>query len=357
METTTYDSGIELQELMDGLDDRELLEVLTRNTDKLLWQASLRESQLKCQVRRLERQVQDLRTSWREPGIQSRFHAFAHLPPELRHRIWDFAIPKRFIIAITWDEYGYVTQRPPSVAHTCRESRAVATRCGGFFRTGDFLRPQWTWFQADRDVVVWTNDGHLGDVASVAESIVVFAKNLEDNAYITLTKLFRGQGFHNLKTIYVETGNNLNTADKMWSPAVVSELFGFDSILLPDLAARDDVMQRIQDVVSRDKADTVIRKAFIPYWQKSLKYVTEGDDKEGGWAEAWAWIVRCWCRVQADLSPYVGDEIDEDNWFDFMEDKYGVPLPEIIPTCMLAIVDDRTDSDIAGFPTVTATAE
>ncbi|KAK0124339.1 hypothetical protein ONS95_009307 [Cadophora gregata] len=54
------------------------------------------------------------------------FHAFGQLPPELRLRVWIFALPPPRVIELTWmSRARSVTSKSgaPAILHACRESR------------------------------------------------------------------------------------------------------------------------------------------------------------------------------------------------------------------------------------------
>ncbi|KAK1837447.1 hypothetical protein CCHR01_19931, partial [Colletotrichum chrysophilum] len=89
----------------------------------------------------------------------SGFPQFRRLPPEIRHRIWELAIPVR-ALRLRRGRGGFIpTLRSPAVAETCREGRAVAVAHGGGMVSvtacgkGEAVRRCWSWFDGRRDVL------------------------------------------------------------------------------------------------------------------------------------------------------------------------------------------------------------
>jgi hypothetical protein len=103
----------------------------------------------------------------------------------------------------------------------------------------------------------------------VAEAIVVpafiFAKEIPEKAW---RMLIRDMGFYNLKTIYVELAEERNAfVDRSWHPSVISIVFGFDSIAIPngsDLAAA----KRIDCIMKREQHLGRICPDTLSYWKE-----------------------------------------------------------------------------------------
>ncbi|KAG0650149.1 hypothetical protein D0Z07_3460 [Hyphodiscus hymeniophilus] len=76
------------------------------------------------------------------PRIQT-FHQFPLLPPELRLRIWSFALPRRVIELRSWGtgqycptKFSVTPHRLPVLFRTCRESRTEALRLYKLVKVG-----------------------------------------------------------------------------------------------------------------------------------------------------------------------------------------------------------------------------
>ncbi|CAJ2505374.1 Uu.00g127680.m01.CDS01 [Anthostomella pinea] len=253
---------------IDQVSNRNMLKLILRNTDDLIKDDSNRHHLLQARLTRLGTRNRNLgHMCAREPS--RKFPKFGNLPHKLRCRIWDFAIPQRYFMATDFCAFGHVTQRPPSVAHACSESKAVATRHGALWKVRHGRHAQWTWFQADRDVVVWTNEGDLGDLPKVVETIVIPGSSLKADADKAFQELIWEAGFRNLKAIYVETGDDFTMVDREWSPTVVSELFGFNKIVLPDQPISDDTALNISKFLEREKDTSNTPEEILEYWNKT----------------------------------------------------------------------------------------
>lgn len=365
MEDPSYFSGFSMEELLD-LNDRSILEFILRDTYHLTSRSYDIEYQLRRKVGLLQRQVNDLkRQHTREPVYK--FPSFSKLPAEIRCFIWDYAIPRRFVMK---SDNGNILQRPPDVAHVCREARSVATRHGRMWKTLYLGTPRWTWFQADRDVVIWASRGDLGNLPSVVETIVLPGSKFEKNAVDNFLSLIRNDGFYHLKTIYVEMCNKFTIVGKKgWSPQVSMELFGFNKIILPNMESSSTCEAKIFKVLEREKTSSNIPQGIFEYWcgnvlttnPSSPKARLEVDD----WLQTKKTFSHSWPLAMAAVTPGIGLLPDKKSdlsldidasmpfsgrtWMQhFVESK-----PNIIPTCIFALVDDRLDEHNASNSTYT----
>lgn len=70
-------------------------------------------------------QVQLFEQDTNETGL-SRFQLFPFLIPELRLKIWEYAVPGPAVVCRTWNnaKFDFSLRRPvPAVLHVCREAR------------------------------------------------------------------------------------------------------------------------------------------------------------------------------------------------------------------------------------------
>ncbi|RYP51696.1 hypothetical protein DL768_002997 [Monosporascus sp. mg162] len=361
------------QGLVHSLDNRGLLKFILRDTHRLIEGVADIEQHLNRQVGVLERRIMSLhRQHVREPAYA--FPYFSKLPPELRQRIWDLAIPRRYVRAVRLSDRGGVLQRPPDVAQVCREARAVATRHGGMWKTSYQGYPQWTWFQADRDVVIWNNTGDLGDLPSVAKTIVVPGSSMNFGLRDTLRNLIRRDGFRNLETIYIETGDKFTMVDKHWSPKVVTELFGFDKILLPDMESWSAGCEKnIFSLLKREKHSANTPPDAFSYWCNNMDwrdsmnwcddmdwcdYMVDVDSDVDPRDDIYSWACKTrsfnfiWAQLMAELTPGLGLQPAEDGIYPLnskamrpfssqtWREHFELSAPRIIPTCVFALVDD-----------------
>lgn len=292
-------------------------------------------------------------------NIGRTFPHFSSLPSEIRHRIWDLSIPRRFVSTMSCIHNGSIMQPPPAVAHTCREARTIASRHGGMWKTVSGIMSQWTWFQADRDVVIWTGGGSLCDLPGVVQSIVVARQNLfqSGNAPKTFEALLRA-GFHNLKEVYVEVGNHLQAVDEDWSPHVISELFGFEKIVLPNMEHLSlGRGPRISRVLGEEKSTSNMPPETFDYWRDSIldaEHDAPNTKSIEEWAATRSEMQSGWLNAMALLTPGIGlssvdgQEYPELNRHAMMssgglrwQDHFLNRMPEVIPTCGFALLDDR----------------
>ncbi|KAL7624431.1 hypothetical protein AAE478_005996 [Parahypoxylon ruwenzoriense] len=130
-----------------------------------------------------------------------RFALFRGLPPEIRNIIWDLAIPRRLLVIgshtfrqeslPTIFTFSFYEGRlaPPSIAHVCRESRAVAfhgasvvtiknpiallpIRVIDKLRSWNYLGPL-SWFDPNRDTVQFYLTGEEGPFLIGAMSDII----------------------------------------------------------------------------------------------------------------------------------------------------------------------------------------
>ncbi|RYP03689.1 hypothetical protein DL765_010420 [Monosporascus sp. GIB2] len=156
-----------------------------------------------------------------------RFTCFMKLPPEIRHKIWDLAIPRRFVrLALRGleddgpGEGGLDSESkhgPPAVSQVCREARAIATRNAGFraLQYEIFMHPpptimrrsferEWTWFDSARDMLIiptaaagW--DADIWHLTKAVQHVLVDELHLYLGLFIDT--LFNPAIFPNLRTV------------------------------------------------------------------------------------------------------------------------------------------------------------
>ncbi|EQB52414.1 hypothetical protein CGLO_07968 [Colletotrichum gloeosporioides Cg-14] len=83
------------------------------------------------------------------------FHRFSRLPPELRHMIWELALPGTRFFRPWRDDGGihlYDEHETPAILYACRESRQVAEKHGDFEFGSRASRSQGFWFNYKRDI-------------------------------------------------------------------------------------------------------------------------------------------------------------------------------------------------------------
>lgn len=351
-----------MDDLME-LEDREILECILRDTYHLTGRMCLIEDQLK---RRTDHLLGNLRRhQTREPAYT--FPKFSKLPSEIRCYIWDYAIPHRYIMKT---EEANILQQPPDVAQVCREARSVATRHGQMWKTSYLGRSQWTWFQADRDVVIWAGSGDLGDLPSAVKTIVLPGDKFEENTTDFFRALIQKDGFCNLKTIYVERCNKFTMVGKEWSPQVTMDLFAFDRIILPDMESSSSTCNiNISKVLEREKTSSNIPRGIFKYWRGSAlttdPHSARARLEAGDWLDTKNKFSHSWPLAMAALTPGIGllpNEksdlpLDSDANMPFSDRTWMQHLvesaPNIIPTCVFALVDDGLDEYSAGLSSYT----
>ncbi|RYO77689.1 hypothetical protein DL766_002846 [Monosporascus sp. MC13-8B] len=241
------------------MDDRGLLHVILRrekrildavdrlNVDQRHLQIAIehlldQNTQLLSQQRLLHRENATLRDEVaairRAAETVPRFTCFMKLPPEIRHKIWDLAIPRRFVRLGPREpkdegpgEDGLDSEskhRPPAVSHVCREARAIATRNAGFravqyrvfahsFPTvmGIPFEREWTWFDSARDMLIiptWMaeTDADIQHLTKAVQHVLVD----EPHRYLGLfvDTLLDPAIFPNLRTV------SFIVEEKVWHP-------------------------------------------------------------------------------------------------------------------------------------------
>ncbi|KAH9242652.1 hypothetical protein K456DRAFT_1716353 [Colletotrichum gloeosporioides 23] len=84
------------------------------------------------------------------------FHRFSRLPNELRHMIWELALPGTRIFCPQRDAGDNICllekHKRPAILHTCSESRKVAEKHGDFQFGRNGSRTYGCWFNNNRDI-------------------------------------------------------------------------------------------------------------------------------------------------------------------------------------------------------------
>ena len=295
----------------------------------------------------------------REPVFP--FPSFSRLPAEIRYHIWDLAIPRRYVMAVKSTANRSILQPPPVVANVSAEARHIATRRGGMWRTEANEIPQWTWFQPDRDVVIYTWEGSLCQLPSIVETIVVSARDFQhvSCASSTFDHLLKVEGFHNLKTIYIELRGEVTMVDKYWSPDMTSELFGSDKIVLPNMERLSSgVAPRLFRLLEREKlSSNSMPSDTFELWREHIvdpEHEEADSDAIQRWANTKSQIQSGWANAMALLTPGVGLPSVDGEGFPYLDRHTMMPfgdlswhdyftnrMPEVIPTCGFALVEDR----------------
>lgn len=174
----------------------------------------------------LRSEIQTLR---KQVSCSPRFPQFSKLPPEIRHLVWNFALPSRIVEVGGIRYVGRHTsgsswsfakkQPPPAIAQVCREARSVASYTGRLMRidntkaaytitayngegvdidSDDAHRarhePSWSWFDSSRDRLYLVSNEHMDDydaeflrpiseLASCATHVMLYAER--DSRYLS----------------------------------------------------------------------------------------------------------------------------------------------------------------------------
>lgn len=214
--------------------------------------------------RQVRRQLDDLRRLVAHssgPGQSAPgFPQFSRFPPELRHMVWHAAVPRRLYCADR--DCGDVSfaLSVPAIAHVCRESRRVALSLGRLWRMGPGRNPGWSWYTPDRDIFLMRDmeTSHMPHRA--IEELAIEPPEHWAHPYELLGEYFSRRlalvtwgvpdVFPNLHTVYV-LFRKPTLVDKSWNPAVVSKLFGGDSVVVVDLSDAA-ALSRIQQLLCDD---------------------------------------------------------------------------------------------------------
>ncbi|KAK7755358.1 hypothetical protein SLS62_002584 [Diatrype stigma] len=246
------------EEDMDRLDDRGLLRLILQRENKalkIIERMSLDQRHLKLTVDELVVQTDDLSTKQRHlvkenaflrkeittmrriANTVPRFTYFTKLPPEIRFRIWDLALPRRFVRVERREDWGEVDDglddfdsdalldmeskhSPPAVSQVCQEARAIAVRNAGFRAVQHgaqtfagmlereppaSYRREWTWFDSARDTFIrpaWIISGQDPDYQHL-DSVVqhVFLEDFQGALGSVIPDLFDPRVYPKLRSL------------------------------------------------------------------------------------------------------------------------------------------------------------
>lgn len=249
------------------------------------------------------------------------FPQFRRLPPELRCRIWDFAIPRRKLRHYSSDDSQCLISGralptsglpPPIISRVCRESRSVAKKHGaGMFplRRGEENDPYWSWFDGAHDILElgtprcamledW--DGGCEEILSHAREILVHLHDIKPHWVRAM--------FHNncvretLKVINIQRCRSEPVTKGNWDPYFVSRLFSQDTVVVVDVRDPDEVegMRAIlsdEHPLTDDEGPEFI--LCVDAWQnEEHSFRAIKDDKRPRHSMAWAEHIfkRAWLR-------------------------------------------------------------
>lgn len=246
------------EEDMERLDDRGLLRLILQRENKALKvieRMSLDQRHMKLTVDELLTQTDDLSRQQRHlvkenaflrkeitimrriANTVPRFTCFTKLPPEIRFRIWDFALPRRFVRVERREDWGEVDDdledfdsdtlldqeskhAPPAVSQVCQEARAIAVRNAGFRavqhgapsftvmlerdRQPSYKR-EWTWFDSARDTFIrpaWIISGQDPDYQHLDKVVQhVFLEDFDGALGSTIPELFSPRVYPKLRSV------------------------------------------------------------------------------------------------------------------------------------------------------------
>ncbi|KAK7756120.1 hypothetical protein SLS62_001712 [Diatrype stigma] len=244
-----------------GLMREELEEVNNRydavhaSVKRLVEQKKTKEQETLVFQRQVRRQLDELRrlvvathrgSSGPGQSAPPAFPQFSRFPPELRHLVWRAAVPKRLFCADRSCEDVSFALSVPAIAHVCRESRRVALGLGRLWRMTYGRDPSWSWYTPDRDVfLVRAAEERILPWYAIEEIAIEPPEDwlddpdefLPEEAFIdrlTACKWGSPNMFPHLHTVDVLM-RKPTLVDKSWDPAVVSKLFGGDSVVVMDL--------------------------------------------------------------------------------------------------------------------------
>ncbi|KAI1743723.1 hypothetical protein F4680DRAFT_444996 [Xylaria scruposa] len=208
----------------------ELCEQNERSSDAI--------DRLQRETRALRKQIDNLRNTL---DCVPRFTSFNRLPPEIRHQIWDLALPRKILRfrSIRWmikgePMSGNILEEDsistiPSVARACREAMAIATLTGALrgvqtptmnfgpdnpFRLDDdwsqrgsrYNKTQWSWYDASRDTLKISSDFRIypefdmRHITQVAQHVLADPFN-DSYLDIYISRLFNPNLFPSLQTV------------------------------------------------------------------------------------------------------------------------------------------------------------
>lgn len=216
----------------------------------------------------LERQLESHRESTAE------FPFFSRLPPELRCRIWELALPVQIFRPFRFLQPSFLEWKslvPPAISRVSREARYVAYQSGALY-CHEFLAPvSWTWFSGHRDILDlspyrMSENGSIPLQTRLLEetSAIMLDVDLVDSQLIA--GLF-GEGSHlrNVRTIFLMAGNTFQVEKQSWHPHAVARLFGGQSFAHVDIED-DQELKRLEQMLL--EMTSGVDGSFMSKWHK-----------------------------------------------------------------------------------------
>ncbi|KAI1779426.1 hypothetical protein F4818DRAFT_436739 [Hypoxylon cercidicola] len=273
----------------------------------------------------------------------TRFPQLAWLPEKIRRTIWEYAAANddgpRFVLQ---SGLVQIIQKPPALAHACRESRQVALRTGRMFQLGN---GRGTWFRPETDVFLWggSNLG-LGELPRYVRNMVITNLLVTDyyQACDTFEWLLNCANFTQLETVYVEMGEIFTLLNNSWHPAIEASLFKTNTIIIPNLFFEEDELSEQIDKIHPllpDDAATTWRNCRTIAFTQANEWVDHiaGD------------VTFAWISTQAKRRKEIHEDEIEAVENEVLMHPSGIPwwnylannAPTFSPTCVFARLADR----------------
>lgn len=239
------------------------------------------------------------------PAAKS-FPQFTRLPPELRLKIWDLAIPTRKLRHHAGDvaeerfdgtrKYSTTGLKPPAISRVCHESRSVALRRGRMFQLHrwhgqhDSNNYYWTWFDGSHDILELEDPecpilGQEDQCVELLRSAEVILMNMQDLGP-WIKKLFRDQKVcETLRAILIQRIQSESVVITDWHPHAVARLFRKDTVAFIDVDDPAQVQDTLRLLSSCPQASG--DPEFIRYRKRSRREaqrLNKGDKFTREWA-------------------------------------------------------------------------
>lgn len=205
----------------DATDENRLLKMLALGQKILIEESRRRERRQFRFEERVLLELDGLRRQLRQQSTcqLSCFPQFTRFPPEIRDKIWAYAIPRRIFRIPSEEQYfGKFTCPAPAITQVCHESRAVALRHGQFVpcqlpgtTSDDTTHNVWSWFSPDLDILLGTLIG--GEPRHERVATTVFLEQLDEDEDIDegefsivkddIYEIAQLGHFPSLRTVYV----------------------------------------------------------------------------------------------------------------------------------------------------------
>ncbi|KAH6607173.1 hypothetical protein Trco_003486 [Trichoderma cornu-damae] len=283
-----------------------------------------------------ERRIAELERQLESHGSGgAEFHLFSRLPPELRCRIWELAIPSQIFRPFRFLQPSFLEWKslaPPAVSRVCREARHVAHRHGALYRH-EFLAPvAWTWFDGRRDTLdlspyYLAGDGFIPLQARLLREAraVMLDVGLVDGPAVA--GLFgKGSRLANVDTIHLMAGSTFQVERQSWHPHAVARLFGDRSFALVDIEDGRELerLERILDMAAEAGGSLMGKwhRDAIARLRAQVRPPAAGME---AWEEARRLVVRGWMSHRGGALPQPGDCFGEDGSMDEGEVRKSYP--------------------------------